>query len=535
MPSHLPTDYDVVVVGFGDAGASAAIAAAENGASVLVLDRGHGGGASALSGGVVYAGGGTPYQKAAGHDETPENMFNYLQQEVHGVVDDETLRTFCEGSVDRLAWLEKHGARFDSSLCEYKTSYPTDAHYLYYSGNEKAYPYNLHADPAPRGHRQVAPGMSSGAVLWGHLRDAAKRLGVDFQPLSRVDELLMEDGQVRGVRYRTVPEGSAAVGRHRSVAKWGAKLGNWVPPVGRRLNGVADSVWERAAERRTVRAGSVVLAAGGFVFNRDMVREHGPEYDLVSPLGTEGDDGTGIRLGQSAGGSVAHMERMTAWRFMSPPSAMIEGVSVGVNGRRIANEDLYGATHSEVLIHEFGGRGFLIVDAAIWKKAKGQIKEQTQPFQKAQLLPLFATGHKKADTLEGLADKLGISATGLRETVDAYNAGIASGEGDPAHKAPNLCTPLTQGPFYGIDISVRPSMSYFVPGLTLGGLRVEGSTGLVLDEGGSPIPNLYAAGRNAVGICSNSYVSGLALADGIFSGKRAGEHAASTLAAGRQS
>ena len=89
--------------------------------------------------------------------------------------------------------------------------------------------------------------------------------------------------------------------------------------------------------------------------------------------------------------------------------------------------------------------------------------------------------------------------------------------------------------FYGIDISVRPSMSYFVPGLTLGGLRVEGSTGLVLDEGGSPIPNLYAAGRNAVGICSNSYVSGLALADGIFSGKRAGEHAASTLAAGRQS
>ncbi len=98
-------DYDVIVVGFGAAGACTAIAAAERGARVLIVDRALGGGASALSGGIIYAGGGTAYQRAAGYDDSPDNMFNYLRQEVNGVVDDDTLRQFCDGSVERLAWL----------------------------------------------------------------------------------------------------------------------------------------------------------------------------------------------------------------------------------------------------------------------------------------------------------------------------------------------------------------------------------------------------------------------------------------------
>src|SRR5262245_24745617 len=77
---------DVVVVGWGAAGACAAIEARDAGASVIVIDRFEGGGASALSGGVVYAGGGTPQQQAAGHADTPQAMFAYLQHEVNGVV-----------------------------------------------------------------------------------------------------------------------------------------------------------------------------------------------------------------------------------------------------------------------------------------------------------------------------------------------------------------------------------------------------------------------------------------------------------------
>lgn len=103
MSETVDPQFDVVVVGFGAAGACAAIAAAENGGRVLVVDRSWGGGASALSGGIVYAGGGTAHQRTAGYHDPPDNMFNYLLHEVNGAVEDETLQRFCEESAQRLA------------------------------------------------------------------------------------------------------------------------------------------------------------------------------------------------------------------------------------------------------------------------------------------------------------------------------------------------------------------------------------------------------------------------------------------------
>jgi 3-oxo-5alpha-steroid 4-dehydrogenase len=119
-------EADVVVVGFGGAGACAALEAKAQGANVLVLDRFHGGGATAISGGVFYAGGGTHVQKEAGVTDDPDAMYRYLSLEVQGVVSDETLRDFCDRSVENLGWLEGHGVPFEGSLCPYKTSYPTD-------------------------------------------------------------------------------------------------------------------------------------------------------------------------------------------------------------------------------------------------------------------------------------------------------------------------------------------------------------------------------------------------------------------------
>jgi 3-oxo-5alpha-steroid 4-dehydrogenase len=520
------TNYDVVVVGYGMAGVTAAIEAAEAGARVLALDRGYGGGASALSGGVVYAGGGTRIQKAAGLDDTPENMFNYLRQEVAGVVSDTTLRRFCDESVGTIDWLEDHGAQFRATLCPYKTSYPTDAHYLYYSGNEKAWPYVEHAEPAARGHRQVAKGMSSGHVLFEVLRQAAMRAGVAFQPLARVESLIIEDGRVEGVRFRSADPESPEMSGHARTEYIGGKLGNWVPPIGARFAEKAESQWQKSAIVHEVRARAVILSAGGFVFNPEMKAAHAGGFADISPLGTVGDDGKGIELGISAGGTTDHMERMTAWRFMSPPVAFLEGVSVGPTGERIANEDLYGATHSQVMVDKHQSRGYLVLDAKQWRKARAQLKTQTQPFQAAQAAYLFTIGHKKAGTLDALARKIGVPAAELARTVGAYNTGIASGEGDPAHKAAEMCSPVEQGPFYAIDISIKNSPAYPAPGLTLGGLRVNEETGEVLTADDASIPGLYAAGRTAVGICTNSYVSGTSLADGIFSGRRAGGHAA---------
>lgn len=220
------------------------------------------------------------------------------------------------------------------------------------------------------------------------------------------------------------------------------------------------------------------------------------------------------------------MGQVTAWRFLSPPSAFVEGVTVGLNGKRIINEDLYGATHGNVMMREFGGSGWAVYDADNWKKARKQVWSQTQIFQKLQVLYLLTIGHKKARTLDALARKTGVDAAGLRATVQAYNAGIAAGE-DPAHKAIELCHPVQRAPFYAFNISVKNAPFFPIPGLTLGGLEVDGATGEVLNDQRKPIAGLYAAGRSAVGICSQSYVSGLSLADAIFSGRRAGAHAAS--------
>jgi 3-oxo-5alpha-steroid 4-dehydrogenase len=85
-------------------------------------------------------------------------------------------------------------------------------------------------------------------------------------------------------------------------------------------------------------SGGVVLAAGGFIANRAMVREHAPAYRGGLALGTSADDGTGIRLGVEAGAATAELDRISAWRFVTPPSAFLGGILVDADGRRIIDE-----------------------------------------------------------------------------------------------------------------------------------------------------------------------------------------------------
>src|SRR6185369_6013658 len=90
-------EADVVVVGFGCAGACAAIEAAEAGAEVLVLERaGGGGGTSAMSGGLIYMGGGTPVQQACGFEDSSDDMFRFLMAALGPEPDEAKIRVFCE-------------------------------------------------------------------------------------------------------------------------------------------------------------------------------------------------------------------------------------------------------------------------------------------------------------------------------------------------------------------------------------------------------------------------------------------------------
>ena len=208
-------ETDVVIVGFGGAGVCAAIEAADHGLHVLAIERFQGGGATRMSGGVVYSGGGSKYQKRAGFDDTPENMFDYLQTEVKDAVTEETLRAFCREGSDNLLWLETQGVCFDSSFCPFKTSYPPSQYYLYYSGNESFPPYTTRAKPAPRGHRAKGKGLS-GSAFFDALRKTALRKGVEVRCQSTATRLIVSAAsRVTGVETSSLPPGSPSALLHR--------------------------------------------------------------------------------------------------------------------------------------------------------------------------------------------------------------------------------------------------------------------------------------------------------------------------------
>ncbi len=311
---------DVVVVSWGVAGACAAIEARSAGASVIVVERFEGGGASALSGGVVYAGGGTPYQKAAGYADTPEAMCDYLRREVKGVVSDETLRRFCRDSVANLDWLEQQGARYGATMPKYKTSYPPDGVFLYYSGNEAVPAYRSSAPPAPRGHRTAAKGQS-GATLYAALQAATLRAGAVAVTQAAVRRLVRErsNGRVLGVEVWQLPPGEPSTRRHARLQRQATKWRNYRAAQAAAWRLEAAEIERRHARPRLIRAErGVVLSTGGFIHNQQLVERHAPNYREGWPIGAAGCDGSGLRLGQSVGGRAQGLSNVSAWRFITP-------------------------------------------------------------------------------------------------------------------------------------------------------------------------------------------------------------------------
>jgi 3-oxo-5alpha-steroid 4-dehydrogenase len=519
VPPEWADSADVVVVGFGAAGACAAIEAAAAGADVLVLDRFGGGGATAMSGGVVYAGGGTPQQTTAGVTDTPAAMARYLELEVGDVVSPETLKRFCDESTDMIAWLEKQGVPFDASLCPYKTSYPSNKHYLYYSGSESSGGFRDVAPPAARGHRTKGKG-TSGKVFFARLAEAA-RAGARVRTQTFAQQLVIEAGRVTGVEC-SVLSGWAAR-RHQIYGKYATKPGLYVPALRKAMHKRIKRLERRYGKTVRIEARrGVVLASGGFVANREMMREHAPAYRGGLPLGTMADDGTGIMMGVEAGGTTAHLGRVSAWRFISPPSAFLGSLAVSETGERIGDESRYGAALGHDMMTKHGSHGWLFVDSALVDDVREQLSAQTVWFHRLQTRFLLGPERVSGSTVEEVAAKAGVDALGLLATVEAHNVAARAGDADPAGKPAEFVRVLDKPPYSLLNISVKPSLGYPCPMLTLGGLVVDEQTGAVLTHDGSPVEGLYAAGRTAVGICSNSYVSGLSLADCVFSGRRAG-------------
>ncbi len=462
-------EADVIVVGLGAAGACAAIGAREAGADVLVLERaGGGGGTSANSTGEVYMGGGTPVQLACGFEDSPDEMYRYLMASCGPEPDEPKIRLYADTSVDHFHWLEGLGVPFKRSYYGDGSYIPTDD-CLAWSGSELNARYAPHAKPAPRGHSARKEGIEAGAELMRALCAATERSGARIEPNVRVETLVQR-------RDRTV------VG------------------VVARIEG----------EERLLRARhGVVLCAGGFINNADMVARHAPWLARCKMrLAVDGDDGRGIRMGEGAGGEAIRMDTACIVLPFTVPKKHIQGLMVNAQGQRFINEDAYQSDVGEAALRHQDGQVWLIVDDSFYEV----------PFPPAEIAGV-------GETIEELEREVGFPEGTLQQTVAYYNAHAAKGEDPLFHKTAEFLKPLDTPPFAALDYRVEHSLwSVF----TMGGLHTS-IDGEVLSADGDRIPGLFAAGRTTSGLAAQGYSSGLSLADGTFFGRRAG------LAAARRS
>lgn len=518
---------DAVVVGFGGAGAAAALEARERGCSVLAFDRFDGGGATAYSGGIYYAGN-TRFQREAGYDDSVDEMYKYLALEVGDVVSPPTLRKFCEESEANIDWLSRHGVVFDSSAYEGKTIYPPEGKFLYYAGNEKIPAYARHAKPAPRGHRTKGVGFT-GKDFFAALKRAAIAAGVDLRRHAKVTRLVVDKGgAVVGVEAQVL-EQPADRERHQELYR---KIDPMQPFIADKAEAAIMQATElENAKSRTmlVRARKgVVLSTGGFSYNRNMLEKYLPlvarNISCLMRLGSMGCDGSGIQLGMSVGGSVGKMTNVFLGRAIAPPDELVRGLMVNTAGQRFVNEDAYTGLLGNAILEQPEGRAWLIIDNATYYRTLRQCfpngDGNFKPYKFPAVLNFLFGGTKKARSIAELAGKCGIPPASLEQTVREHNEACATGRPDPAGKHADYVRPLGKGPYRAVNSSIGNKFSFPIF-FTLGGLRVDEERGLVMTDNGAAIPGLYAAGRAAVGICSNSYLSGMSLADCVFSGRRA--------------
>jgi 3-oxo-5alpha-steroid 4-dehydrogenase len=462
-------DVAVVVIGFGIAGGCAAVSAAAAGARVLVLERAAAaGGTTAMAGGHFYLGGGTAVQQATGHADSADEMYKYLVA-VSLQPEHDKIRAYCDGSVEHFNWLEDLGFQFERSFYPEKAVIQPNTEGLMFTGNEKVWPFKDMAVPAPRGHKVPVPGDTGGASMV-----------IDLL-LKRADNLGVQ------IRYETGATALVLDGQKRVV-------------------GVA---WKHFGDEGVIHANAVLIAAGGFVMNPEMVAKYAPKLaEKPFVLGNTYDDGLGIRLGVSAGGATKHMDQVFITAPAYPPAILLTGIIVNKLGRRFVAEDSYHSRTSGFVMDQPGSAAFLIVDEA-------HLRRPQMP-----LVPLIDGW----ETVAEMEKALGIPDGNLAAALDRYNTYAARGEDPDFHKQPEFLAPHDNGPWGAFDLSLGKAM---YAGFTVGGLMTS-VDGEVLHEDGTVVPGLYAAGACASNIAQDGkgYASGTQLGEGSFFGRRAGVHAA---------
>lgn len=484
---------DVIVVAAGLSGLAACIAAAEDGAQVVVFEKSNTTGGAANMG-MGPLGVGSRIQREHMVALSPGEAFRKHMYFTHFNVDARLVRDYYFKSGDTIDWLCGMGVEFVGVQRAFGAPENTRP----YSDGE----FTWHV-VKPEGGGM--PGPRCATAMTKKMTERAKDLGVEFLMETPVSKIIMEDGKAVGV-----------------VAK------------------------DMSGEEIEARAEAVIIATGGFGDNPQMISEE-TEYEFEKTIynfAIPGMTGDGLKMAWEAG---AGKEKPIMELMYQLPDNMNHFVLDGAfrqpclwvnrNGQRFMPEDQIANTTftGNAISAQPGKVGYSIFDSRLLKKYKKKGPDIISHVHPHDLYDHFdeewerdlENGYEpicQADTIEELAEKAGIDVAGLLEQVEEYNELCENGFDEIFEKDRKYMQPIAKGPFYCCRQNVGAYGS-------LGGVMINHKT-QVLNQESKVIPGLYCVGTDACNIFGDSYpfiLSGNTMGFCLNSGRIAGENAAEAL------
>ena len=557
----LAVTCDVLVIGSGACGLTAAISACMHGLDVRVVEKESLlGGASAYSYGTLWVPGSAAAERAGRPDNT-EAALTYLRHEMGRRFDEARLRTYLRHAPRMMDFFERHGV-------------------LQFICRDTFADHHPQTPGASAGGRTVFVAPCDGRELGDRIRDLRPPLatqtlmGMMYTP-TEVRTMQTALRSWRSFRYtakrllrhvldiarcgRTLwlTNGNALVARLLKAAD-GLAIPIWKSTPLLRLEQqggrISGAVVQHEGHECTIHARrGVVLACGGFGWNADLCRElfERPQLDGLNwSLATPGNTGDGLRAAMSHG---AQLERDVATAgFWAPvsrspaASAPLAGhfhdrhrpgfLAVNSAGHRFANEALSNHHFAEAIVKAAAPGtepvAWLLCDHRSLRRVG--CGDLIAPWP-APLTPHLRAGYlHRAASVAALAAHIGVDATALTQTVDAFNASAATGKddlfgkgetvfdrhyGDHSHQ-PNPCLgPLGRGPYYAVRLTAGHMG-------TLVGLKTD-LTGRVLNAAGRPLAGLYAVGNDMANVFAGACPGGgITLGPGMTFAHLAAQHLA---------
>lgn len=519
-------EADLLVIGAGGTGIAAALAAAERGVGVVLLEKGNRPGGAAMFGATGFAAYESEAQREAGETFSARDAFLAITEYNRHRCNEKLVRAVVGRSGDTVSWLAGYGLKTTLAERPNTETGPASPDAGILTAHRTARTY----------HNYVSKFGGFKKML-----KAFQEMGGTLLTETAATELVTgPDGEILGVRAEKTD-----AGKPLSVAT----------AISRDASEDIASDEETGPVFVDVSTRAVVIGSGGYVGNKELVqRDLGPiDADSLHFTGERKSVGTGRAIAEAAGG-VADAERTldipsftVPGRYSSRALAILANLPllwVNGAGKRFVNESItYRFGQRGPAVYEQGGQFWMILDSA----TVAALAEEGLPLAPAEdhSAPLPAGsegtpvqpqivealgeavdfGHAHMGTsVEELAGAVGFHAEEFARTVEAYNAAVASGEdGEFFTPASVLSYAVTDGPFYAVRVvnTVRG---------TLGGIRIDERARL-LDSRGAPVPGVFAGGNETTGFYGGTYpqIDGLTLAFAFNSGRIAGESAAEFL------